>query len=51
MTLDPASEPPSVEHDGVVLHFCSSRCLQIFRADPRAALDATPPEMPTRKEH
>jgi Cu+-exporting ATPase len=38
MTVDPASAAGSVEHDGKTYYFCSTHCVQKFRADPEKYL-------------
>ncbi len=39
MTVDPASAPASVEHEGKTYYFCCPHCAQKFRADPERYLD------------
>jgi len=34
MTVDPASAPASLEHDGKKYYFCNPHCAQKFRAEP-----------------
>ncbi len=42
MTVDPAG-PHRSEHAGTTYHFCSERCRERFRADPRRFLDGNGP--------
>ena len=48
MMVDPAHSAGSHTHEGVAYHFCSTHCLQKFRANPRRYLDpqAVPEAMP-----
>ncbi|HWG47472.1 MAG TPA: heavy metal translocating P-type ATPase [Gemmataceae bacterium] len=48
MTVDPATAPASVEHDGKIYHFCCPHCAQKFRADPARYLHPT--KQPERME-
>ena len=34
MTVNPLTAAGSVDHDGRTYHFCSRRCVEMFRADP-----------------
>ncbi|SIO30822.1 heavy metal translocating P-type ATPase [Vannielia litorea] len=43
MTVDPAAEKPTTEHDGHTYHFCSEGCRAKFVADPEAYRTATDP--------
>lgn len=36
MDVDPASAAGSEEHEGTTYHFCSTSCLERFRANPDA---------------
>lgn len=42
MTVDPATAAGSVEHAGKMYHFCSTHCVEKFRADPARYLAPTP---------
>ncbi len=43
MTVDPASTAGSVEHHGKTYYFCSTHCVEKFRADPESYLAPRPP--------
>src|SRR5260221_7299567 len=43
MTVDPASAAGSVEHGGKTYYFCSTHCVEKFRADPERYLAPSPP--------
>src|SRR5262249_25168172 len=38
MTVDPASAPASIEHEGKKYYFCCPHCAQKFQADPKRYL-------------
>lgn len=40
----------TVEHDGQTFHFCSTRCMDKFRASPEAYLSRTPTESTTHEK-
>jgi len=40
MTVDPAQAAGSFTHEGIAYHFCSTHCLEKFRADPVRYLNA-----------
>src|SRR5438874_11438626 len=46
MTVDPATAPARVEHDGRTYYFCNPSCAARFRADPRRYLEAKTPAEP-----
>jgi P-type Cu+ transporter len=48
MTVEPASAPASVEHEGKVYYFCCPHCAQKFRAEPARYLHPT--KQPDRVE-
>ncbi|MXQ07839.1 cadmium-translocating P-type ATPase [Alphaproteobacteria bacterium GH1-50] len=43
MTVDPTKGKPAHTHDGHDYHFCSSRCLEKFVAEPGAYIEAEDP--------
>jgi Cu+-exporting ATPase len=46
MTVDPATAPASVVHDGHTYYFCNPGCARRFQAEPRRYLAGTPsPEL------
>ncbi len=44
MEVDPETAEAAWEHEGTVYYFCSSRCLERFRADPEHFLTMDPSE-------
>jgi Cu+-exporting ATPase len=48
MTVDPASAPASVQHEGQSYYFCCPHCAQKFQADPHRYLH--PPAQPAAPE-
>jgi P-type Cu+ transporter len=48
MTVDPARAAGAATHEGVTYHFCSTHCLEKFRANPQRYIerDAEPEAMP-----
>jgi Cu+-exporting ATPase len=44
MTVDPTSAAGSVEHAGKTYYFCSTHCVEKFRADPKRYLTPHPPK-------
>ena len=47
MNVEPASAAGKMEHHGNTYHFCSQRCLQLFRADPDKYLVKSKPSAAT----
>jgi Cu+-exporting ATPase len=48
MTVEPATAAGSVEHQGKTYWFCSSHCVQVFRAHPEKYLGERKAEQPLR---
>jgi YHS domain-containing protein len=44
MSVDPASAAGAWPHAGRTYYFCSTRCLQRFKADPQHFVDVDPNE-------
>ena len=42
MDVDPATDPPTVEHDGQTYRFCCEGCADSFRDEPESYLEDTP---------
>ncbi|HUQ75584.1 MAG TPA: heavy metal translocating P-type ATPase, partial [Burkholderiales bacterium] len=49
MKVDPAKAAGKHEHNGRTYYFCSSGCLQKFKADPQRYLDPKPAPAPAEK--
>jgi Cu+-exporting ATPase len=45
MTVDPTRAAGTVEHGGKKYHFCSTHCVNRFRADPESFLHPAPPKL------
>lgn len=44
MTVEPDTAAAAWEHDGTVYYFCSTGCMERFRADPAHFLSVDPSE-------
>src|SRR5580658_9222367 len=44
MSVDPATAPAKVEHEGRTYYFCNASCARKFQADPRRYLHGGPKE-------
>ena len=42
MTVDPSHAAGSHSHEGKIYYFCSTHCLEKFRANPPAYLSGSP---------